>query len=101
MSNVFEYICVNCGKWSEEDFWECPQCDNENIMEVTIGNDGKVISEIYNKINHINVDEIVCPYCGFANIEEQSLLKFESDISCENCAKRFDYSMTISYTTSK
>lgn len=39
----FEYLCINCGNWKEVDFWECEKCGCDIIMEVSIGEDGKVI----------------------------------------------------------
>lgn len=48
-----------------------------------------------------NAEEIICPYCGYFNTDEKALLEFEDEIDCQECDKRFGYSMTITYSTSK
>ncbi|AFK87433.1 MULTISPECIES: hypothetical protein [Thermoanaerobacterium] len=48
-------------------------------------------------------EEMICPYCGYANPDSFEFGDNEGERECENCGKMFEYTreIEIRYTTTK
>lgn len=55
------------------------------------------------EIDHEMTPNIVCPYCGYKEIDSWQLSLDSGEIYCNDCEHTFHYErdLTITYTTSK
>ena len=96
-----DIICPYCGHNNEdekselefESSTECEKCKNEFDYRMDIS--------YSNHQNAVEDDDIICPLCGYKDMEEQSEVEFESSIQCKQCKKEFDYRSDFRYTTFK
>lgn len=59
-----------------------------------------------NEIDHVDTDELVCPYCGFEHTDSWDLAREEGytwwgRITCAGCGVRFGFVESSVYTTTK